>query len=281
MDKSMEARESSVGESLQNGADPKTSSQVKGGVKDLPSPQAHKPIPLATFAHELKTPLAIISGYVDFLLDETPGALSVRQRQILKDVEQNCRRLQKFAGNFLTSEALNADRLKLKLELSDLNACLTELCGFWLEPYRRKDVALYFAPHPALEPFLFDYFKIQSVVSNLLDNSLKHTPACGTVWVTVEFHEAVVRRATPESSPESETMVKVSVADTGTGIPAEYWQEIFDEFFRVPTQSEGIEGSGLGLAIARRLVQAHGGKIWVDSVPTSGTRISFLLPIKR
>ena len=75
--------------------------------------------------------------------------------------------------------------------------------------------------------------------------------------------------------------VRVTVADTGCGIAPEYHQEIFDEFFKLPQAGEPCTGSGLGLAIARRLVQAHGGKIWVESEPGAGSKLSFLLPLRQ
>ena len=129
-------------------------------------------------------------------------------------------------------------------------------------------------------------FKVEEVVSNLLDNSLKFTPAGGSVWLSAEPHfwerrgrqdqwRFEDRRRDSLSAPNA---VRVVVADTGPGIEAEYHQEIFNDFFRIPRPNESHEGTGLGLAIARRLVQAHGGKIWVESEPGAGCKVSFLLP---
>lgn len=243
---------------------------------------------IATFAHELKTPIAIISGYVELLLSEGPGALSETQRQILQDVLQNCLRLKRFAGDFLTYSALAGEKYKLRLEIADINACLGEVCGYWLEQFRSRNMALIFPPNPVLEQFQFDYFKTQRVVSNLIENAFKYTPAGGTVWVTAEIYEPELRCAqeprperTDEGSADAAKFVKVSVSDTGPGIPAEYRAEIFNDFFRVPAQQGEVEGTGLGLAIARRIVQAHGGRIWVDCDSVSGTRVSFLLPMRQ
>jgi signal transduction histidine kinase len=245
-------------------------------------------IALATAAHRLKTPLAIISGYIELLQSQKAGALVPRQLEILQDTQDNCLRLQRFIQDFLTYSALETGSVTIKPELSDLNACLAEVYELWLPRFQKKGVALYLTAGAKLAPFALDSFKIEEVASNLLDNSLKFTPEGGSVWLSAErhfwdrrsrhdFRGPIERRKRNLGEANS---VKVTVADTGPGIEPEYHQEIFHDFFRVPGASDSSEGTGLGLAIARRLVQAHGGKIWVESEPGSGSRVSFLLPLE-
>ncbi len=132
--------------------------------------------------------------------------------------------------------------------------------------------------------FKFDYQKVQQCVANLLDNALKHTPLGGSVTLLAQPHFSERRSAdaSPPQKPGAATRgmrpnsVLVSVTDTGAGIAPEFQQEIFEEFVRVDPSSSGI---GLGLAIAKRLVQAHRGKIWVNSEMGSGSSFSFLLPL--
>jgi signal transduction histidine kinase len=167
---------------------------------------------------------------------------------------------------------------------------LEEVSQIWLPLFQEKGVALYFLCPNNLERFCFDYHKVQQVVSNLFKNALQFTPAGGTVWIAADmyywdrrmYQESNIKEERRSGVYEKSNSVRVTVADTGIGIEPEYHQEIFDDFFRVP-QAEEIEeisrGSGLGLAIARRLVQGHGGKIWVDSEVGSGSRFSFLLPL--
>jgi signal transduction histidine kinase len=243
---------------------------------------------LATLAHEIKTPVAIVSGYVEMLLGRKVGPLTPRQRKILEETQANCVRLQRFAQEFLaySSLAMGSAAVVPRLESGDLSACLSEVCGYWLDKFSAQHVALYFQANPDILPFKFDYHKIQQVVSNLLENALKFTPAGGTVWLTAEPHvwERRGRKTTP---PEVErrrrgsagaSAVCVSVADTGRGIAAEFHQEVFEDFFRVPGDEAQTEGAGLGLAIARRLVQLHEGKIWVESELGAGSKFCFLLP---
>ena len=126
--------------------------------------------------------------------------------------------------------------------------------------------------------------KCERVISNLLENASKFTPgwrhgvaACRTVHVgATQRQQAGDHRASAAAQPMAlPNSVKVSVADTGPGIPAEYHIEVFDDFFRLPQNQSQSEGMGLGLAIARRLVNGMGGKIWVESEPGGGCKFSF------
>lgn len=245
-------------------------------------------IALATAAHRLKTPLAIISGYIEVLLSQKTGPLVERQLQILDDARENCERLQRFVQDFLTYSALETGSIAVKLDEGDIQACLIEAYELWLPRFQKKGVALYLASGSGIPPFKFDSFKVEEVVSNILDNSLKFTPLAGSVWLSAEPHfwqrrsrqdnwAFEERRGSVVSVPNS---VQVTVADTGPGIEPEYHQEIFNDFFRIPRRDETAEGTGLGLAIARRLVQAHGGKIWVESEPGAGCKVTFLLPFE-
>jgi signal transduction histidine kinase len=242
---------------------------------------------LATVAHELKTPLAIISGYINLLLGEKVGQLNDRQRQILKDSLSNCARLEKFVHDFLAFSAIDKGKIAVRMELGDLNDCLSQLCSYWVDRFTANGVALYFSSNPGLERFEFDSQKVQQIVSNLLENALKFTPAGGTVWVTAEPYmwerrSVQSRPPVPERRRKSSSAmnaVKVTVADTGRGIPPEYHQEIFNEFFKVPGVENQSGATGLGLAIVRRLVNAHGGKVWVENELEQGSKFCFLLPL--
>jgi len=241
---------------------------------------------LAHAAHELKTPLAIMAGYLDLLLSDKLGSLSERQRNILEDMRANGTRLQQFIQDFLTYSALEGGDVNMRFEMTDMNACLAEVCNFWLHSFHQQGVALYFLPNEKLRPFPFDNFKVQHIVSNLLDNALKFTASGGTVWLSVDPHVwdrraskllqiSDDRRKQVSSMPNA---VRVTVSDTGVGISPEFQQEIFEDFTKA-SDEKNSPGMGLGLSIARRLVQAHRGKIWMESQPGSGSKFSFLIPL--
>ncbi len=243
-----------------------------------------KTVFLGSAAHELKTPLAVMKGYYDLLLTGSLGQLTEKQRDILQESKQSCDRLVRLVSTFLNYTALESGKLALQFQDNDLRDCINDVAVRWKEAFRRANIHLEVVVDDHLPPFHFDYPKIQQCVTNLVDNALKHTPAGGKVTLQgrAYFWERRVslvtpteeRRATKRPQPNS---VLVSVTDTGVGIAAEYHQEIFEDFVRVDPSSSGI---GLGLAITKRLIQAHHGKIWVDSEPGRGSSFKFLLPMK-
>jgi signal transduction histidine kinase len=241
---------------------------------------------LGSAAHDLKTPLSILNGYVELLGSEKLGPLSVRQREVLRDMQTSGKRLEQFIQDFLTYSALETGGLRMQFASGNVNDCLSDVCRMWSNRFQEKGLALYFLANDKLPAFPFDSPKLERVISNLLENSFKFTPQSGTVWLHAEPYmwerrteaqpSAAERRRQSVTHPNA---VKVSVSDTGPGIPPEFHLEVFDDFFRLPG-TEAKEGMGLGLAIARRLVQGMGGKIWVESDPGAGCKFSFLIPYK-
>jgi signal transduction histidine kinase len=238
---------------------------------------------LAAAAHELKTPLAIMGGYLNLLLEQKLGPLTPQQLEVLSEMQDNGARLTSFVQNLLSYATLKVNRFEIQNEVADINACLREIAEFWAQRFQDKAIAFYFFPDEKLPAFAFDWYKVQHVVSNLLDNAIKYTPTSGTVWLHVEpyFWERRASKRKPLLERRRRLIAnpnccRISVADTGPGIAPEYQQEIFEEYFRLTPIGTRAEGHGLGLAIARRLVQAAGGKIWVESEPGGGSKFSFL-----
>jgi len=241
---------------------------------------------LASATHDLKTPLAIMNGYVELLQSGKLGDLNDRQRQVLRDMQASGKRLEQFIHDFLTLAALETGGLVVNNAPGDLNQCLADVCQMWSQRLQQKRVALYLLANEKMPELCFDAPKVERVISNLLENAGKYTPDGGTVWVHAEPYMwerragALARVPTERRRGTSQqpNVAKVSVSDTGPGIPPEFHQEIFEDFFRLPG-SESQDGIGLGLAIARRLVQSMGGKIWVESEPGTGCKFSFLIPM--
>jgi len=242
-----------------------------------------KTVFLASAAHELKTPLAVIKGYYDLLLTNSLGKLSDKQKDILEESKESCERLVRLVSMFLNYSALESGKLVLQLRENDLRDCLVEMTGRWSEAFQRKGVKLETQIDPSIPTFKFDYQKVQQAAANLLDNALKHTPTGGTVVLRAKPH--FWERRVAEVAPVEErrrfrlprpNSAEVSVTDSGTGIAPEHHQEIFEDFVRVDRNTSGM---GLGLAIAKRLIQAHRGKIWVESESQRGSTFAFLLPM--
>ena len=242
-----------------------------------------KTVFLASAAHELKTPLAVIKGYYDLLLTNSLGKLTDKQKDILEESKESCELLVRLVSMFLNYSALESGKLVLQLRENDLRDCLVEMTGRWSEAFQRKGVKLESQIDPSIPTFKFDYQKVQQAAANLLDNALKHTPNGGTVILRAKPH--FWERRVAEIAPVEErrrfrlprpNSVEVSVTDSGTGIAPEHHQEIFEDFVRVDRNTSGM---GLGLAIAKRLIQAHRGKIWVESESQRGSTFAFLLPM--
>jgi signal transduction histidine kinase len=242
-----------------------------------------KTVFLASAAHELKTPLAVIKGYYDLLLTGSLGKLTEKQKDILEESKESCERLVRLISMFLNYSALESGKLVLQLRENDLRDCLDEAARLRVEEFQRKSVKLETHLDPSIPSFRFDYQKVQQVVANLLDNALKHTAAGGSVTLRAKPH--FWERRSADVAPVEErrrfrlprpNSVEVSVTDSGTGIAPEHHQEIFEDFVRVDRNTSGM---GLGLAIAKKMVQAHRGKIWVESEQHRGSTFAFLLPM--
>src|ERR1700730_6309828 len=241
-----------------------------------------KTVFLASAAHELKTPLAVMKGYYDLLLSGSLGKISEHQREILQESKESCDRLVRLVSMFLNYSALESGKLVLQLRENDLRDCIKDLACRWQDAVQRAKVRLDVQVHPDLPLFKFDYQKVQQCMANLVDNALKHTPANGCVTLLAQPHfwdrrlsELAPAKDRRRHSGQRPNSVLISVSDTGSGIAAEFHQEIFEEFVRVDPSSSGM---GLGLAITKRLIQAHRGKVWVDSEMGRGSSFSFLLP---
>src|SRR5213076_2234471 len=132
---------------------------------------------LGSAAHDLKTPLAILNGYVELLQSEKLGDLNERQREVLRDMHSNGQRLQRYIQDFLSFSVLETGELRMKFETGNINACLSEVCRLWSPRFQEKGLALYFLANEKVFEFPFDAPKLERVVSNLLENAFKFTPA--------------------------------------------------------------------------------------------------------
>jgi signal transduction histidine kinase len=229
-----------------------------------------------------------MTGYTDLLLGQLLGPLTEQQRKVLEEMKQSGLRLQRFVQDFLAFSALESGKIRISKELGDVNECIAEVLEHWSSRFEQKRIRWEFRPDSSIPAILFDTLKLQHVISNLVDNAVKFTPEGGRIrvststymWERRSFRQSLPlpkeRRTNGEHQPNA---VRIKVTDTGPGIPPEYHQEIFNEFLRLQQTSDS-HGMGLGLAIARRLIEAHAGKIWVESEPGHGSAFSLLLPMR-
>jgi len=223
---------------------------------------------LADVSHELRTPLAVIRGQVEAIgegvypADPAHLAPIVDATRTLEQLVEDLRTLALAEAGALTLAREPVDLVDLANESVEAFRAQAQAAGVALHVESARDVATVSA----------DPARIRGVLSNLVGNALRHTPAGGRV--TVSLSQPVASAAAGDR-PEGRSWVEVAVSDTGAGIAPDLLPRIFDRFVKAP----GSPGSGLGLAIARDLVTAHGGSISADSTVGSGTTIRFRLPV--
>jgi len=218
-------------------------------------------------AHELRTPLASIKGFVELLLEEDHEPLTDGQREYLEAVQRGAQRLLNITNNLLDVTRIEAGRIELLLQPTDLLA-LVESVAAELKPLlEAKAHHLTLRTSPNLPLALCDETRAIQILGNLLNNACKYTPEAGLITLTL--------------APAGEVgFLQVTVADNGVGIPLEDQPNLFSPFFRAENvNSTGARGTGLGLYIIRSLVELHGGRIWFESKLNQGSTFHVTFPI--
>ncbi|QPD05479.1 MAG: hypothetical protein Nkreftii_003253 [Candidatus Nitrospira kreftii] len=228
---------------------------------------------VANVSHELRTPLTSIKGYVEALLDgakDDPVASSKFLNIILKQSD----RLNLIIEDLLELSKIESGRISMKEEPLDLQT-LVERTLSMIKPMADKNRHhLVTAIMSSLPPVAGDEGRLAQVLTNLLDNAIKYTPAGGTITVSAALAPS------PRSSERPATAIDLSVADTGIGIPEQDRPRVFERFYRVDkARSRELGGTGLGLAIVKHIVEGHGGHVWVEANHPHGSRFVVRLPL--
>ena len=220
---------------------------------------------VSVVSHELKTPLTSIRMGVHLLLEERIGTLTAQQNDILTAVREDADRLHRIVENLLDMSRIESGRGLMELAAEKAQALIDEAVAPMKTAFAERGVELTVQVAPETPGVQADRNRINHVFSNLLSNALRYTPPGGHVCISAAAEDAGVT---------------FSVLDSGPGIPRQYQGRIFERFFRVPGQSgaPNADGAGLGLAIAKDIVEAHGGRIFVESDGASGSKFSFWLP---
>jgi NtrC-family two-component system sensor histidine kinase KinB len=216
-----------------------------------------------TASHELRTPLTSIGMSIDLLLESAPKKLNDKEQQLLSAAHEDLQRLKVFINNLLDLSRIEAGKMEMEFSSNSVHALFEKVAEFFRMQAEEKGVMLSFNAPEKLPNIKADPDKIPWVITNLISNALHFTPRGGNIRLTADAFGP---------------FVQISVRDNGPGIPYEYQSKIFDKFVQVKSNNR-LGGSGLGLAICREIVRAHGGTIWVDSVPGAGSTFHFTVPI--
>jgi two-component system sensor histidine kinase GlrK len=227
-------------------------------------------------SHELRTPLASIKEANSLLLEETDGRIDEKQRRFLVMIEQSATRLTKMIDNLLDLSKMEAGMMEYDFIPADIRPILAHALAGVEVLAEKKGLELKSEVMDSLPLVSMDIYKIQQVVDNLLSNAIKYTPE-GRIEVKADLYPPL--SAAAKANLEGRCL-RVSISDTGIGIPPESQTRIFDKFQEIKQKGmPGTKGTGLGLSIARHIVEAHGGRIWVESVPGKGSTFMFVLPL--
>jgi signal transduction histidine kinase len=219
---------------------------------------------ISMVSHELRNPLHTLNGFVKLVLQERAGPLTSLQQDFLKMADEQIEQLSSRVAELLEYNRFKAGRLVLQPEVGDLALLIAGTVNRLKLQAEQQQLAL--VSHVTHLPLCrFDSQRIGQVLTNLIENAIKATPAGGTISVSADVHDQEVR---------------VRVSDTGVGIPASELGKIFQRFYQVAKHRRTHGNNlGLGLAICQQIVEGHGGRIWVESEEGVGTTFTFTLPL--
>ncbi|HPU90413.1 MAG TPA: ATP-binding protein [Spirochaetota bacterium] len=232
---------------------------------------------LAATSHELRTPLHGMIGLSNSLLDGAAGGLSERARDIIALIAASGNRLANMVNDLLDMAKIQDEGFSLDLRPVDLQALSAVVMRLALPLLGERPVEIVNRITPDLPCAWADEDRVRQVLSNLVGNAIKFTNKG-----SIELSALIVQ--TPEAASEDDTraMIEVRVTDTGIGVPEEYRESIFEAYLQVDgSDTRSYGGTGLGLAIAKRIVEAHGGAIWMTPGERGGSVFAFTLPIAR
>jgi signal transduction histidine kinase/DNA-binding response OmpR family regulator len=219
---------------------------------------------LASMSHELRTPLHTIIGFSELLREEMEGSLNDKQKRFLGHIHQDALHLLELINDILDLSKIEAGRLELRHEEFDAAQALEEVLSS-IRPLAVNKSLHVESRVPEGVRLYADRVRYKEILYNLLSNAVKFTPNGGRIWV-----DGVC----------DPRFCQISVHDTGIGLPPEEHETIFNKFYQAAATTKGVrEGTGLGLAITKRLIEQHGGRIWIESEVGKGSTFSFTLPL--
>jgi signal transduction histidine kinase len=235
---------------------------------------------LATVSHELRTPLTSIIGFSEMLAKGIAGPLNEEQTEYAVTILERGEELLRLITHVLEMSKMEMGTMRLNLEAVWLGDIVQRAFSAASIPAERATVHLLDELEQGIPRVVVDADKIQQVLVNLVSNAIKFNRPNGHVSIRAEL--APMRRPFEEDffGEETADALRVSVSDTGIGIPDDQLGRIFDAFYQVDSSSTRQHGgAGLGLSIVRKLIEAHGGEVWVESILGAGTTFHFTLPI--
>ncbi len=224
---------------------------------------------ISVVSHELRTPLTSIKAFTELILMK-PRISPLKKTRMLTIINNEAERLARLINDILDLNRIESGELSWQVEAVSINDVVKTSIANMQTLAENKNISLSSHTEPAIPTLTGDRDRLIQVVTNIISNSIKYTPSGGRISISVN------------QTKGPQTLIKVSIADTGIGIPAEDLEVIFEKFRRSgDILTSTIEGTGLGLAISRQIVEHHGGRIWAESTLGMGSTFTFTLPLTR
>jgi PAS domain S-box-containing protein len=243
---------------------------------------------VSMLSHDLKTPLTAIVGSTDLVREGKLGPINDEQREYMESAIESCNEMVEMIDTLLDVHKFEAKKMKLFFQKEEPESLIRKLLTRFEPVARRGELRLIISIGESIPPISVDRGKFSRLLGNLLSNAVKFTPEGGEIEVTardvVEFSKvkgAIPSAAYPFLDPDdSRRFVRIMVRDSGVGIPADALETIFDRFVQANNRRLGkTSGTGLGLAFCRKVMDAHNGFIWAESVAGKGSTFVMLFPV--
>lgn len=222
---------------------------------------------ISAVSHELRTPLTSIKGYASILIAGKLGDIPDLVKERLKKINIHSDNLVKLINELLDISRIESGRVEMKLTKCNLSDMLETIHDLLTPQMKDKNIQWSAQIDEAIPEMLLDTSQADRIFINLIGNAIKFTPQGGTISVKAHLDNDIVT---------------IEISDTGIGISSEDIARLFDEFYRVDNQiNQNVKGTGLGLPLAKKIVEAHNGKMWITSKLKEGTTFHFTLPVKQ
>ena len=218
---------------------------------------------VSAVSHELRTPLTSIKGYASILMTGKLGPVSPVQKERLEKINSHSNNLTHLINNLLDIARIESGRVQMEIKEVVIKDLLDSIIDTITPQIKEKNISLKINIKTDADKIKADPGQIERVFLNLLSNAVKFTPGKGIIVI---------------SAVDKTGIVEFSVEDTGIGIPKQDLEKVFEEFFRSDNAAaQEIKGTGLGLSLVKKIIEAHNGKIWVESELGKGTKFSFTI----
>jgi len=233
---------------------------------------------IASLSQELRTPMTSITGYTDLLVGESVGVIGEMQRKFLQRIKANIERMNVMLNDLIGVTAIDAGQLEIRPTVVDMVEVIEDTIIGARAQLEENEITLNMNVPGDIPPVEADPDSVRQIMSNLVGNAIKSTPAGGSIGITTTVLEE--NGNGPPDEADSSPYLKISVSDSGGGIAEKDLNRVFERFYRAERPLiEGLGETGVGLSIVKSLVEAHGGRVWVESEIGKGSTFCFLLPI--